>query len=94
MCYNYVSGGKGAATPPPCKGGENVAYTEKKKQSNRKWDAANLERISFTVPKGCKAAVQAAADAAGESVNQYTQGALLARMGLQNWSEACKEQQE
>ncbi len=62
-----------------------MPYTEKKKQSNRKWDAANLERLSFTVPKGCKAAIQTAADEAGESVNQYTQSAILQRMGLSEW---------
>lgn len=62
-----------------------MPYTEKKKASNRKWDSENLDRISYTVPKGQKATIQAAAQAAGESVNQYTQGALLARMGLSEW---------
>lgn len=62
-----------------------MSYTDKKKASNRKWDSANLDRLSYTVPKGQKAAIQAAAEQAGESVNQFTQGALLARMGLQNW---------
>lgn len=62
-----------------------MAYTEKKKASNRKWDSENLDRLSFTVPKGQKATLQAFAEEAGESVNQYTQGALLARMGLKEW---------
>lgn len=62
-----------------------MSYTDKKKASNRKWDSANLDRLSYTVPKGQKAAIQAAAEQAGESVNQFTQGALLARMGLQTW---------
>lgn len=62
-----------------------MPYTEKKKVSNRKWDSENLDRISYTVPKGQKATIQAAAQEAGESVNQYTQGALLARMGLSEW---------
>ena len=60
-------------------------YTDAKKASNRKWDANNIERLSFTVPKGQKATVKAAADEAGESINQYTQGALLSRMGLSEW---------
>lgn len=60
-------------------------YTENKKISNRKWDKDNMDRISYTVPKGQKATVQAAADTVGESVNQYTQKALLARMGLADW---------
>ena len=62
-----------------------MVYTEKKKASNRKWDAANIERISFTVPYGQKATIDAAAKAAGESVNQYTQRAILARLGLEDW---------
>lgn len=62
-----------------------MTYTEKKKASNRKWDSENLDRLSFTVPKGQKATLQAFAEQAGESVNQYTQGALLARMGLAEW---------
>lgn len=66
-------------------------YTEARKQSNRKWDAENLDRMSYTVPKGQKATIQAAAKKAGESVNEYTQGALLARMGLEKWPELEKE---
>jgi len=62
-----------------------MALSEKKKASNRKWDANNLDRMSFTVPKGQKATVEAAAKEAGESINQYTQKALLARMGLSEW---------
>lgn len=41
--------------------------------------------MAITIPKGQKATVQAAADTVGESVNQYTQKALLARMGLADW---------
>ena len=59
--------------------------SEKKKASNRKWDANNLDRMSYTLPKGQKATVQAAAAAAGETVNVYTQRALLLRMGLPAW---------
>ena len=65
-----------------------MTYNEKKKASNRKWDAANIDRISFTVPKGQKATIEAAAKAAGESVNQSTQHALVARMGLETWPDA------
>lgn len=62
-----------------------MPISDKKKASNKKWDAANLDRMSYTLPKGQKATVQAAAAAAGESVNEYTQRALLARMGLKEW---------
>ena len=68
-----------------------MVLSEKKKASNRKWDANNLDRMSFTLPKGQKATVQAAAVAAGESVNEYTQKALLARIGLQSWPELKEE---
>lgn len=71
-----------------------MPYTEKKKVSNRKWDSENLDRISYTVPKGQKATVQAAAQEVGESVNQYTQGALLARMGLSEWPTREEEKED
>lgn len=45
------------------------------------------DSLRIIVPKGQKQTVEAAAAGAGESVNQYTQKALLARMGLDNWPE-------
>lgn len=69
-----------------------MPISDKKKASNKKWDTANLDRMSYTLPKGQKATVQAAAAAAGESVNEYTQKALLARMGLKTWPEIAGEQ--
>lgn len=69
-----------------------MPISEKKKASNKKWDAANLDRMSYTLPKGQKATVQAAADAVGESVNEYTQRALLARMGLETWPVCAEEE--
>lgn len=48
-------------------------------------DTANNDCLRIVVPKGQKATVQAAAAAAGESVNEYTQRALLLRMGLPAW---------
>jgi len=68
-----------------------MPISDKKKASNKKWDTANLDRMSYTLPKGQKATVQAAATAAGESVNEYTQKALLARMGLKTWPETAGE---
>ena len=62
-----------------------MPISDKKKASNKKWDSTNLDRMSYTLPKGQKATVQAAAAAVGESVNEYTQRALLARMGLESW---------
>lgn len=46
-------------------------YTEAKKEGNRKWDAANLDRISIAIPKGQKEMIKAAAEQDGESVNRF-----------------------
>lgn len=54
-------------------------------EANRRYDAKAYDRMSYTLPKGQKATVQAAADEVGESINQYTQKALLARMGREEW---------
>jgi len=55
-------------------------YTEAQKKSAKKWDAANLDRMSIAVPKGKKDAIKAAATAAGESMNQYIITAVDQRM--------------
>ncbi len=46
-------------------------YTESVKQSNRKWDAANLDRLSIALPKGEKDIIKAHAQSMGESVNGF-----------------------
>lgn len=55
-------------------------YTEAQKQSAKKWDAANLDRMSLAMPKGKKEEIKAAAIAAGESMNQYIITAVEQRM--------------
>lgn len=55
-------------------------YTEARKEGNRKWDAANLDRISIALPKGKKDDVKVAAVAVGESMNQYIINAVEQRM--------------
>ena len=65
------------------KGGESLAprkYTEARKEGNRKWDAANLDRISVAMKKGKKDEIKAAASAVGESMNQYIVKAIDQRM--------------
>lgn len=52
-----------------------------------KYMAANYDEMKIRIPKGQKSTVEAAATEAGESINQYTQKALLARMGLEAWPE-------
>lgn len=53
-------------------------YTEAKKRNNRKWDAANLDRLSVAAPKGTKAKWKAAAEARGQSLNQFIVDAVEA----------------
>ena len=57
-----------------------------------KYMAANYDEIKVRIPKGQKATVQAAAEREGESINSYTNKALLARMGLTAWPEAKEEE--
>lgn len=59
--------------------------------SKRAYNEKAYDRLAITVPKGRKAAIEAAASSAGESVNQYTQKALLARMGLTEWPEKVED---
>ena len=55
-------------------------YTDARKEGNRKWDAANLDRVSIAMPKGKKDDIKAAAAAVGESMNQYIINAVDQRM--------------
>ena len=71
-----------------------MPISEAKKRANKKWNDAHMkeraDRVQLVLPAGQKATVEAAATDAGESVNMYTQKALLARMGLEAWPEASK----
>lgn len=59
------------------KGGEYMTkYTEARKNGNRKWDAANLDRISIALPKGSKETIKEHADSRGESVNGFINRAI------------------
>lgn len=46
-------------------------YTEARKENNKKWDAANLDRISVAAPKGTKERWKSAATDRGKSLNQF-----------------------
>ena len=46
-------------------------YTEARKEGNRRWDAANLDRLSIALPKGSKDKIKAHAENMGESVNAF-----------------------
>lgn len=68
-------------------------HYEQRKEANKRY-LEKQDELKIRVPKGQKATIQAAADNAGESVNQYTQGALLARMGLKEWPMLAEEDQQ
>lgn len=53
--------------------------------AKNRYAAKAYDRIGIIVPKGCKAAVQTAAEQEGESVNGYVNKAVLSRMGLEEW---------
>ncbi len=57
-----------------------MAVSERKRASNKKWDVANIERLSIAVPKGQRDEIKTAAAAAGESINKYIIEAIRARM--------------
>ncbi len=46
-------------------------YTDARKEGNRRWDAANLDRLSIAVPKGKKDIIKAHASNRGESMNGF-----------------------
>lgn len=56
--------------------------------ANNRYTAAHYDRMNICIPAGQKATLQAAAQAAGESLNEYVSRAILARLGLQSWAEA------
>lgn len=58
---------------------------KKQTEWSRNYNEKAYDRLAITVPKGQKATIEAAAKAAGESVNQFTQRAILARLGLEEW---------
>ena len=55
-------------------------YSEAQKQSARKWDAANLDRLSLALPKGSRETIKAHAAAQGESTNAFIKRAIDCQM--------------
>jgi len=56
-------------------------YTEARKEGNKKWDAANLDRLSIALPKGSRETIKAHAAAQGESTNAFIKRAIDCQMG-------------
>ena len=69
-----------------------MATTKAQQKAVAKYMKNNYDSFLVRIPKGQKATVEAAAQQAGESVNQYTQKALLDRMGLAEWPEKSEEE--
>lgn len=67
-----------------------MASYEYNKEYAKKY-LSKQDELKIRLPKGQKATVEAAAKEAGESVNLYTQRALLSRMGLSEWPETTKD---
>ena len=59
--------------------------TKAQQKAVNKYMKNNYDNLRIVIPKGQKTTVEAAAKAAGESINQYTQKALLMRMRLTEW---------
>ena len=55
-------------------------YTEARKEGNRKWDTANLDRLSIALPKGSRETIKAHAAAQGESTNAFIKRAIDCQM--------------
>ena len=66
-------------------------YTEAQKKSAKKWDAANLDRVSIAMPKGQKDTIKAHAEARGESVNGFINRAIDETMERDNADPSASE---
>lgn len=51
-------------------------YTDAQKRSAKKWDAANLDRVSIAMPKGKKDMIKAHAGTRRESINGFINRAI------------------
>lgn len=51
-------------------------YTDARKEGNRKWDAANLDRVSIAMSKGKKDIIKTHAEAQCESLNGFINRAI------------------
>ena len=60
-------------------------YNEKRKESNRKWDSNNLDRLSIALPRGSREIIKEYAERVGLSVNQFISAAILRALGLDAW---------
>ena len=50
--------------------------SEKKRISNKRWDDANVDRMSLVLPKGYRDKLKGRADSLGVPVNRYIRGLI------------------
>ena len=62
-----------------------MAKTKTSSKVKDRYNRKAYDDLRVRLPKGQKATIQSAADGAQESVNQFTQKALLQRMHLDDW---------
>lgn len=60
----------------PTKGGKAMPVSKAQQKAQNKWIAKAYDRINLTVPKGKKETIQAHAEAQGQSVNAFINGAI------------------
>ena len=60
---------------------------KKQTEWSRAYNEKAYDRISITVPKGQKEAIEAHAKSNGKSINGLVNALLLADMGLSEWQE-------
>lgn len=58
--------------------------SEARIRANNRYNAKTYDRINIAIPKGKKAVVKDHADAAGESLNAYINGAVDQRMARED----------
>ena len=66
-----------------------MAVSKANQRAVNKYVKANYDRINVTMPKGKKDAIQAAAEAQGQSVNAYINTAIDGRMAPETAQEAA-----
>lgn len=59
-------------------------YSKAQKKSARKWDEANLDRVSVAMPRGRKDAIRERAAAQGESMNGFINAAIDSALSPQD----------
>ena len=69
------------------------SYTEAKKRNNRKWDAANLDRLSVAAPKGTKERWKVAAEQRRKSLNQFIVDSVEDTVNARNAQQRPQETQ-